>query len=291
MVSIARARLGSLPVGRVLRERLRSAARWRPRYSLRTLVVFMLLATSMTAAWLSDPPWQVEAAFKMTLSHPAYFVRFLEGHDRLEIITGDHTKHGWVLSDVDSGEPSGTLSLLAHVYSTSTGLWLASQNVQGRGWPVFLDEWGWLLDDPGIDALQGAALVSPDGSRCLHVAPFITIAWPMTGRLSDGYYPCRIARAEDGKVLQVLEHDFEQRGESGVLTGASCFSADGTKLVTVGTDKWVHVWRRTRPDRWWGVFWLGEFWMTAAFAMLLCWSILGDRRALRAAVDSAPAPS
>ena len=41
----------------------------------------------------------------------------------------------------------------------------------------------------------------------------------------------------------------------------------------------VVLYRLSRPARWWGVFWLWEFWLAAAFAALLAWSIVRDRRA------------
>jgi len=40
------------------------------------------------------------------------------------------------------------------------------------------------------------------------------------------------------------------------------------------------VWGRRRPEWWWGVFWLWELWLTAAFGVMLSWSLWRDRRAL-----------
>jgi len=41
--------------------------------------------------------------------------------------------------------------------------------------------------------------------------------------------------------------------------------------------------RRTRPEPWWGVFWLWEFWLTVALAGVFVWSVWRDRGALQRA--------
>jgi len=43
----------------------------------------------------------------------------------------------------------------------------------------------------------------------------------------------------------------------------------------------ISIWRRRRPEWWWGVFWLWEFWLTVAFAGLFVWSVVRDRRVFR----------
>jgi hypothetical protein len=35
---------------------------------------------------------------------------------------------------------------------------------------------------------------------------------------------------------------------------------------------------RRRPEYWWGVAWLAEFWLTALFAGALGWSVWRDRK-------------
>ena len=58
------------------------------------------------------------------------------------------------------------------------------------------------------------------------------------------------------------------------------FSPEGGRIVTAGVDGAARVWKRRRPEWWWGVFWLWEFWLTAVFAGLFVWSVVRDRRAL-----------
>ena len=62
----------------------------------------------------------------------------------------------------------------------------------------------------------------------------------------------------------------------------AAFAASGRRFATGGEDKTVRIYRRRRPEWWWGVFWLWEFWLTVAFAGLFVWSVVRDRRALKA---------
>ena len=57
------------------------------------------------------------------------------------------------------------------------------------------------------------------------------------------------------------------------------FSHDGKRIVTASWDDTARIWRRTRPEWWWGVFYMLEFWFSAGFAAGLVWSLLADRRA------------
>jgi len=247
-----------------------------PRFSLRTLVVFLLLVTAgMGLWWHWKSPWQIESAFKVALADTPFFVRLIDGAQRLEVVTGQ------VFGMHRGSDPAvlkAGLELQAHVYEVPTGKPLGSSELPTR-WVLF-ESTGFMLDDPEIESIQSAALISPDRVRRLQVAPFFSLAVPLTGRLSDGYYPLSIVSTKNGKVLQVLEHDFSSRGTSGVLTRCSCFSADGTRLATVGEDGWIHIWRRTRPEWWWWMFYLREFWLTAVFAGLFIWSVIRDRRRL-----------
>jgi hypothetical protein len=40
----------------------------------------------------------------------------------------------------------------------------------------------------------------------------------------------------------------------------------------------VEVWYRRRPEWWWGIFWLKEFWATVIFGVLLTLSLWRDRK-------------
>jgi len=54
-------------------------------------------------------------------------------------------------------------------------------------------------------------------------------------------------------------------------------SGDGQWVVihSLNANK-AFIWRRRRPEYWWGVAWLPEFWLTALFAGALGWSVWRD---------------
>lgn len=41
------------------------------------------------------------------------------------------------------------------------------------------------------------------------------------------------------------------------------------------------MWRRIRPERWWGIAWLPHFWIIAALSLALAWSVRRDVLQLR----------
>lgn len=58
------------------------------------------------------------------------------------------------------------------------------------------------------------------------------------------------------------------------------FLSESTSLALVHSDG-LEVWQRRRPEQWWGIAWLWEFWMTVVFGGLLVWSIVRDQRYFR----------
>jgi WD40 repeat protein len=60
------------------------------------------------------------------------------------------------------------------------------------------------------------------------------------------------------------------------------FSPDKNHLLTAGEEDrrdMAYLWSRRRPEYWWGVAWLPEFWLTALFSAAFAWSVWRDRRA------------
>jgi WD40 repeat protein len=117
-----------------------------------------------------------------------------------------------------------------------------------------------------------AAFFSPDGRRVLTVD---------NGSYFDpggGAPPVfRIWDAERGELLASYPL------EPGDVRSDAWMSADSRAMV-YSPGSWspeYALYRRRRPEWWWGVFWLWEFWLTAAFAGALAWSVVADRRALR----------
>ena len=76
-----------------------------------------------------------------------------------------------------------------------------------------------------------------------------------------------------GQELHVL------RGHESIVNSAA-FSPDGYRIVTASADYMARVWRRVRPEWWYGVFWLPQFWFAALFAVGFAWSLLRDYKKL-----------
>jgi len=103
-----------------------------------------------------------------------------------------------------------------------------------------------------------ALCFSPDGSR------FVEAEY-------TGWAGIRVAKS--GALVQRLD-----AGKCDVTCVA--FSPGGRRLA-LGTNLGeVLLWHRVRPEWWWGVFWLWEFWLAAALAGLFAWSVWRDRKVL-----------
>ncbi|MCK6473521.1 MAG: WD40 repeat domain-containing protein [Planctomycetes bacterium] len=68
------------------------------------------------------------------------------------------------------------------------------------------------------------------------------------------------------------------------------FSPSVLAVLVLGKDGTLTMWERRRPEQWWGVAWLPEFWLTVVFALLVLWSLIRDFKTLRRANRSG-APS
>jgi len=104
-------------------------------------------------------------------------------------------------------------------------------------------------------------------------------------RVATGTYGdrCDIWSVSTGEHLAVLDPRLPERAprySSDYLWDDCTFSSDGNRVVSVNVSGFVHIWERRRPEWWWGVFYLWEFWLTAAFAALFIWSVIRDRRRL-----------
>lgn len=109
--------------------------------------------------------------------------------------------------------------------------------------------------------------ISPDGRQVLvQPAPF----GEMHGQNSAP--PIRqIIDIESNETVAVLN-------EPSVLL-ISQFLDDNEHLVSHG-QRSVTIWQRRRPERWWGIAWLPEFWALVVCAAALIWSIQRDRKLL-----------
>jgi WD40 repeat protein len=69
---------------------------------------------------------------------------------------------------------------------------------------------------------------------------------------------------------------------SGPPTGAMRLSRDGTQIVERLNYDQLGLWQRRRPEQWWGVAWLPEFWLTLLLAIGLMLSLWRDRSSVKA---------
>ncbi len=165
---------------------------WRPRYSLRTLAIFTLLATSGVGLWLHWEPWVIEKEFDP-----------------------DNAKD-WC-RDVS---PNGTTVM----------------SIGGR-------------DDSLVRVCENRR----------------------NGRVLAGFkFP---------KGHEVLDSTFSPDGSR--IMAESVVYAPSHHSIREVVRRDTRIYRRRRPEWWWGIFWLWEFWLTVAFAGLFVWSVVRDRRALR----------
>jgi len=114
---------------------------------------------------------------------------------------------------------------------------------------------------------------------CLKESPYRIAFCPDGSRIItfDGYRTATILRHRGGDLLWQARAPLAHYGGEPIQ-----FSPEG-RSVLLPIVQGAQVWRRGRPEPWWGVFWLWEFWLTAAFAGLFVWSVVRDRRRFAAA--------
>ncbi len=202
--------------------------KWRPKFSLRTLLIFTLLCTSGVGLWSRwEPAWARAWQFRIDpdegmdgTGSPPYFVQF--SPDGANVIA---------ISE----------SNVERTFDAWTGELLRSRGEAG------------LVLRPYVFGYD----VSRDGRRSLE-------------SMMNGY--------------GVLIRDLRTQDELATLDVAKAldasFSPDDQRIVVGILSGEIHVFGRRRPEWWWGVFYLWEFWLTVAFAGLFVWSVWRDRRAL-----------
>jgi len=196
-----------------------------PRFSLRTLVLFLLLVTAGMGLWFRrQPSWEVARIVEMPKEPPE---------------APGESEESYLLETAAFSRDGRAVICTAH------------------GGGAFA--WG----------------VST--GRRLSVLPEMA---PPVQRLPDGR---SIMDSEFG--LLVFAPDLGEAAfvelllRSTPFYGNVSFSPDGNWIVGANSLE-VVIFRRRRPERWWGVFWLWEFWLTAAFAAIFVWSVVRDRRRL-----------
>ena len=240
-----------------------------PRFSLRTLVVFTLLATSGFGLWYHWEPWYSEGGFNPNPHLPLadYFLNeFSSDSEVLKV----HVI--WAERDSSSFPrgPNGEITTWpcgarTFSFAVSTGELLGSSK-SSRVHGVPCTEEGVLTKALFAQAFE-ANTISADGTRTLGLL-----------RKSGKRAAAAIIDARDGSPLFILRDvRFIRTAE---FSGAWTFSPDSRRVALAVSGGDICFYRRRRPEWWWGVFYLKEFWLTAALAGLFVWSVVRERRAL-----------
>ncbi|HEY3321381.1 MAG TPA: hypothetical protein VGP72_12995 [Planctomycetota bacterium] len=147
-----------------------------------------------------------------------------------------------------AGESEGAMNSTVN-FSQVLGVSTAAAGTRSKGWrnhtwPIF----------------------SRDARRCI-VEPY-----PGEGELD---WRVGICDAFSGQKLFCLSasQDDDIAADYAVFT-------PGGQVATDGPDGSLLVWSRRRPEYWWGIAWLPEFWLTVVFSAGLVWSVWRDRRSL-----------
>lgn len=100
---------------------------------------------------------------------------------------------------------------------------------------------------------------SPDGQRCVAIGNAGT--WVLD--MSTGQ-----------KIYRLLESSPE-------FFARAAFSPDGRHLAVTDQQGALLFCSRRRPEYWWGIAWLPEFWLAVVFGGVVAWSLHRDWRELR----------
>lgn len=184
--------------------------------------------------------------------------------DRQRVLTSadDATARVW---EAQTGVPIAVLSghgeavVWAEFSPDGRRIVTASHDCTARLWDA--DSGRELAVLSGHSQALARAYFSPDGRRVL------TVAQTRGAGVWD---------VQTGRVLgQLLGHKQQ--------VSDAAFSPDGTRIVTTSYDGTGRLWRRTRPEAWWGAAWFPEFWLAVVFGCALIWCLIRDRTILRPA--------
>lgn len=152
---------------------------------------------------------------------------------------------------------------------SSDGKWIATGSEDGtaRFWNAETGSQSLVLQTRRDDSSEVASVSISADERCLVTACSYEEVW--------------IWSLIDGTLLYQLAPHIK-------YVHSAVFSPDGNEIVTASDDGSSCLLSRRRPEYWWGIAWLPEFWLTILFGIGLLWSLYRDFRMLRA--KSVPRP-
>jgi len=228
---------------------------WRPRFSLRTLVVFLLLVTSGVGLWMHWEPWAI--AWQQDFDGCVYSIELTSAGEEVRVVGNP------ILYPEHEFPPSFPgVTQLRRYYRIRDGARVGKEDVTYT--PEQKDDYIRSFPKP-----PPTSCTSPDGRRTIARAS-VTMATGRTLKVGK----ITVTDAKTGEVLTEIEDGGSARGPF------TCLLIDNGRCLVAHAADGVVCFRRRRPEWWWGVFWLWEFWLTAVFAGLFVWSVVRDRRAL-----------
>ena len=331
--------------------------RWRPRFSLRTLLLCTLLVGSGTTLWWHWEPWRLERQLacanhsnRFCLSpdgslaatsiqanevqvwdvrsnrkiavmsgHTQGIVHALFSPDQKQLLTTsiECTIRLWEISsgrelwktDVAFGYAMafsadgkriafGGRDCIAKIFDTSDGRELLRYEGHLKDHPA--------RERPEWDILEFSCLAfSNDGSLVASALQTNTgeySVWEASTGLEQahlksdrsGRFPTAMCFSDFGKQLVIwnfpdvtgtsTRHVWDLQKHSEIEESRDdqmhrlqfFYSSDGNRMLTADGDN-TSIWKRRRPEYWWGLAWLPEFWLTLVFTAAFAWSAWRDR--------------
>jgi len=120
---------------------------------------------------------------------------------------------------------------------------------------------------------------TPDGQRIMACSPDIDVT-----RLYDsdtGELLAELCDAAGGEDRVYISWGAASPSLRPHAVAAQCTVDCSRVIVPSAEHEGFVIWRRRRPEWWWGMFYLWEFWLTVVLAGVFTWSVWRDRKALR----------
>ena len=240
--------------------------RFRLRYSLRSLLIFVLLVNCACLLWMHWAPWTLDTTLR---GHAAQINSVAFSPDGKRLVTGSHDQAA-IVWDVFTGKRlmviKPEMGHVLHVgYSRNGKRIFTSSSRMSVAW------------DAETGKLHGRA---PQYY-------FKSLRWLSVSQDGTQYAIGGNGRGVTiGKILQPPKPAWEGKPIYGWLAHDAevlslDFSYDGKRLVTASKDGLAKIWRYRHPEQWWGLLYVPAFWMTLTLAALLVWSLLRDWRTLQ----------
>ena len=258
-----------------------------PRFSLRTLVMFMLLVTAMMATWrnsIAQWEYEIETQLHVDVGHCRVALAAVSpSSDRMLAVTRE-----W--------DSQSRLQTKVGLWNLRTGRRIAAFDDPTGGSPEFPPTPGTIVRFLEVGD-QTVALVAWSFWACdeqeLQKPKLPPVSWWLAAYDVMSGEALAEAKVAGKSPLSRLPGDFLERGNRRPLEVGQLFTsqpgrpfllpvgcdkeADADKML-LNQDKTVAILRRVLPPVWWRFVYRFEFYTAVAFSALLLWSFLRDRK-------------